>query len=212
MRHIALIGDSILDNSPYTAPEPDTTDCLQRSLGTGWSVELLARDGSTMSDLRFQFANIRKGAEIAVLSIGGNDAIAHIQVLDQPATGSAVVLDELATIVEEFGVNYRRALADLLPRVRRLIVCTIYEPPLHNPTTARLAKVPLSLINDRIIREANRVGVDVIDLRTVCTDAADFVKEIEPSGIGARKIAAAIDTVVRGDGARPPIGLFSFSQ
>lgn len=212
MRHIALVGDSILDNSPYTAPEPDTTDYLQRSLGAGWSVELLARDGSTMADLRFQLSNIPKGAEVAVLSIGGNDAIAHIQVLDQPAVGSAAVLAELAAITEEFGVNYRRALADLVPRVRRLIVCTIYEPPLHNPVTARLAKVPLSLLNDRIIREANRVGVDVIDLRTVCTDAADFVKEIEPSAIGARKIAAAIDAVIRGEPARPPIGIFAFSQ
>ncbi len=212
MRHVALIGDSILDNNPYTTPSPDTTDCLQRSLGTGWTVELLARDGATMADLRHQFGNLRKGAEVAVLSIGGNDAIAHIEVLDRPATGSAAVLSELAAITEEFGINYRRALADLVPRVRRAIVCTIYEPPLHNPAAARLARVPLSLLNDRIIREANRVGVDVLDLRTVCTETADFVKEIEPSAAGAKKIAAAIDTVIRGETMRPPIALYTFSQ
>lgn len=212
MRHVALIGDSILDNSPYTTPSPDTTDCLQRSLGTGWTVELLARDGATMADLRHQFGNLRKGAEVAVLSIGGNDAIAHIEVLDRPATGSAAVLSELAAITEEFGLNYRRALADLVPRVRRAIVCTIYEPPLHNPAAARLARVPLSLLNDRIIREANRVGVDVLDLRTVCTETTDFVKEIEPSAAGAKKIATAIDTVIRGETMRPPIALYAFSQ
>lgn len=36
---VVLLGDSILDNRPYTAPAPDTTDCLRRLLGGEWSVE-----------------------------------------------------------------------------------------------------------------------------------------------------------------------------
>jgi hypothetical protein len=209
MQHVALLGDSILDNSPYTAPEPDTSECLQRSLGTAWIVELLARDGATMADLRFQLTHLPKVTDAAVLSIGGNDAVGHIGVLNQRANGSAQVLDQLAKITEEFRAGYRRAIADLQPRVRRVIVCTIYEPPLADSVTARLARVPLTLLNDQIIREASRAGVDVLDLRTVCTEPTDFVKEIEPSPAGARKIAGAIDAVLRGSLPQSAISVFT---
>jgi lysophospholipase L1-like esterase len=209
MRHLALLGDSILDNSPYTAPEPDTADCLQRALGPAWTVELLARDGSTMADLRFQLSHLPAHADTAILSIGGNDAIEHIGILNQAATSSGEVLARLADIASDFGSRYRRVLLDLRPRVTRLIVCTIYEPPLSDPTAARLAHVPLSLLNDQIIREATKVGVDILDLRTVCSEPADFVKEIEPSPAGARKIAAAIHAVVHGEFSKPPSSLFA---
>jgi lysophospholipase L1-like esterase len=209
MQHLALIGDSILDNSPYTTPEPDTTTCLQRALGAGWTVALLARDGATMGDLRVQVSRLPQHAPTAVLSIGGNDAIRHVDILDQPAMGSAAVLVQLVEIAEGFGHTYGQVLADLRPRVQRLIVCTIYEPPFRDPLTARLAKVPLSLLNDQIVRAAAKAGADVLDLRTVCTEPTDFVEEIEPSPIGARKIAAAIEAVLRGVVPRPSVGLFA---
>jgi hypothetical protein len=89
------------------------------------------------------------------------------------------------------------------------MVCTIYEPPLSNPTLARLARVPLSLLNDRIIRSATRIGADVIDLRAVCTDVADFVQEIEPSAAGARKIATAIERALQAPPGQPTSRLFA---
>jgi lysophospholipase L1-like esterase len=198
MRHLALLGDSILDNSPYTSPEPDTADHLQRALGADWAVELLARDGSVMEDLRFQLTHLPAHADTAVLSIGGNDALAHIGILEQRTSSSSQVLRQLAGITGEFGQRYAQVLAGIHPRVRRLIVCTIYEPPLSDPATARLATVPLSLLNDQIIREAARLRLDILDLRSICTEPADFVREIEPSAAGAKKIASAIAALVRG--------------
>jgi hypothetical protein len=53
-------------------------------------------------------------------------------------------------------------------------------------------------VNDRIVRAARRVGAHVLELRDVCTEASDFVMQIEPSAQGARKIAAAIATGVKG--------------
>jgi lysophospholipase L1-like esterase len=209
MQRVALLGDSILDNSAYTSPEPDTTECLQRGLGPGWTVDLLARDGSTMADLRFQLSHLSATPDAAVLSIGGNDAVDHIGILDQRASGSAEVLAQLAGIAEDFRDKYRKILTDLKPRVRRLIVCTIYEPPLTDALTAGLAKVPLTLLNDQIIQEALRAQIDVLDLRTVCTETSDFVMEIEPSPLGARKIAAAIQAVLLDGLPRPPISLFA---
>jgi hypothetical protein len=209
MQRVALLGDSILDNSPYTAPEPDTSECLQRGLGSRWTVDLLARDGSTMADLRFQLSHLSAATDAAVLSIGGNDAVGHIAILDEQVTNSGEVLAQLGSITDDFRARYRKVLAEVRPRVRRLIVCTIYEPPLADELTAQLARVPLTLLNDQIIQEALRAEVDVLDLRTVCTEPSDFVKQIEPSPSGARKIAAAIQAVLIDGLTRPPISLFS---
>ena len=198
MKHLVLLGDSILDNSPYTAPAPDTSTILRTALGSGWTVDLLARDGSTMSDLSSQLRHLAAVPAVGVLSIGGNDAIGDIDILTPAVARTTDVLERLIDIVDSFAERYGRVVADIRDRVERLIVCTIYEPPLDDPRTARLARVPLSLLNDQIIRTAVQAGVDVLDLRTVCTDDSDFVNQIEPSAAGAEKIARAIDALARG--------------
>ena len=162
-----------------------------------------------MADLRYQVSHLPADADRAILSIGGNDALEHIGILEQRATRSAEVLARLADMAEAFGRRYRQVLATLRPHVGRLVVCTIYEPPLTAPATARLVRVPLTLLNDQIIRESSRLRLDLLDLRTVCTAASDFVREIEPSPAGARKIASAIEAVVREEGPVPPIRLFA---
>jgi lysophospholipase L1-like esterase len=209
MKYLALVGDSILDNSPYTAPHPDTASHLQAALGKEWAVDLLARDGATMADLRFQLPHLHAPTDTIVLSVGGNDAIGHIGLLEQPASSSTEVLAEMATMAEGFAREYRQILMTWRPLARRLIACTIYEPPLSSPQMARLAQVPLSLLNDRICREASRAGVDILDLRTVCTVPTDFVKEIELSPTGARKIATVLAALVLDRPTRPATQLFA---
>jgi hypothetical protein len=41
--------------------------------------------------------------------------------------------------------------------------------------------------NDAILRAAFEHRVDVIDLRLICTDGADYANPIEPSGTGASR-------------------------
>lgn len=52
--------------------------------------------------------------------------------------------------------------------------------------------MPLALLNETIIRTGARLGLDVLELRSVCTEPSDFVMQIEPSPQGAAKIAKAI--------------------
>ena len=198
MPTLALLGDSSLDNKPYVGRQPDTAEHLRQLLGSDWSVELLARDGSIIADVRWQLASLPDTPDCAILSAGGNDAVEHIGLLAQPASSVAEVLAELAQIADAFAERYDLLVDSLAPRVRRLVLCTIYEPPLLDPRAARLARVPLSLLNDRIIRCAASRGLEVVDLRTVCTRPDDFVQEIEPSPAGAQKIAAAIARAVTG--------------
>jgi lysophospholipase L1-like esterase len=197
MPYLGLLGDSILDNDPYVGREPNTTELLQRTLGGAWTVELLARDGATMADLRFQVSRLPPVVDAAVLSVGGNDAIEHVGLIQPRSVTSDRFLAELLSLADDFTAAYESVLSLVRPRVTRLVVCTIYEPPLTDPGLARLALVPLGLLNDRIVRAAGRHHSDVIELRAVCTDPSDFVREIEPSPGGARKIAEAITRAVQ---------------
>lgn len=209
MATLALLGDSVLDNGPYVAPQPDTAEHLRRLLGPDWTVVLLACDGSTIADVSLQLRRLPDPTDCAVLSAGGNDAIQHIGLLEQPAASVAGVLAELGQIADTFAERYEALVAELVPRASRLVLCTIYEPPLFDRALARLARVALSLLNDRIIRCAARRALDVVDLREVCTRPEDFVQEIEPSPAGAGKIAGAIARAVRSGPGVPATRVFT---
>jgi hypothetical protein len=206
---LALFGDSILDNAPYTRPEPDTTAHLERLLGGDWAVRRFATDGATMRDVAAQLRAFRDRAAVAVLSVGGNDAIAHIGILDQPAANSGAVLEQLDTIAEAFHRQYEAVARAVAERANRVMLCTIYDVQLEPAVRAKRVRVPLGVLNDRILRTAARLGLDSLELRSICTDPADFVQEIEPSPRGAAKIAQAIVGAVRGNGGLASGRVFS---
>ena len=195
---LVLLGDSILDNAPYTEPEPDSTFHLQQML-PDWTVERLARDGATMSSVAAQLGAMRGRPDAAVLSVGGNDAIEHIGLLNRPATSSPRFLGELLEVADDFGRRYEAVARLVAEHADRTILCTIYEVRLEPIELARLARVPLALLNDRIVRIGARMGIDVLELRSVCTEPGDFVLEIEPSAHGALKIARAIAGLLSAD-------------
>jgi len=206
---LVLLGDSILDNQTYTSPKPDTAAHLKRLLGADWSVLLLARDGATLSDVRAQLGALEGKPATVVLSIGGNDAIDHAGVLEREGTTSAEVLAEVLAIAEEFGRGYEAVARAVAARAERTILCTIYEIRLEPARLARLARVPLALLDDQIVRVGARLGLDVLELRSICTEAADFVMQIEPSAQGAGKIANAIAAAVDPKGSLSSARVFS---
>lgn len=198
-RSLVLVGDSILDNWPYTAPEPATAMHLERILGEEWDIQVVARDGATIADVHYQLRELEGGPDIAVLSVGGNDAVAHIGMLDRRVSNSGEILDDLITISDDFARRYEEAARALALRADRTILCTIYEVQLEPMPFARLARGPLAVLNDRIVRTAARLGLEVLELRDVCTEPSDFVLQIEPSATGAAKIARAIARLARLD-------------
>ena len=48
-----------------------------------------------------------------------------------------------------------------------------------------------------IIAAAIRNGLPLLDLRLICSEAADFANEIEPSVIGGHKIAVAVTQLLQ---------------
>lgn len=203
MPHIVLLGDSIFDNAAYVAGGPDVAAQLRGILPEGWEVTLSAVDGAVVVDVTRQIPRIPRGATHLVLSVGGNDALGHVDILDRPARWAAEVLDLLADARVGFARRYRALVDSLLRLELPLTVCTIYEGALPEPALQRRASTALTVFNDAILRAAFDAGTDVIDLRRICNEPGDYANPIEPSVRGGAKIARAIAAVVaEGDAAR----------
>lgn len=203
MPHVILLGDSIFDNAAYVQGGPDVITHLRGRLPEGWQGTLAAIDGSTTEDMSTQYGRVPADATHLVLSIGGNDALMNIDILDRRASSSAEVLGMLADVRDAFGARYGEVLHALRRHALPLTLCTIYEGSFPDPGMQRLARTALTVFNDVILRCAIRSGLPVIDLRLVCNDPADYANPIEPSVQGGAKIADAIVRAVVEDGGRP---------
>ena len=94
-------------------------------------------------------------------------------------------------------------------------LCTIYEPRFADATERRLAATALTLLNDKITRQAFARGLTLIELRLICEEDADFAPFpensgghgllIEPSAHGGAKIAQAILRFSSGVTPRSPV-------
>jgi len=193
--HIVLLGDSIFDNQRYTCGQPDVVTHLRSLLSPTWRATLQAIDGTTTADVSRQFSEIPSDGTHLVLSLGGNDALMNSDLLGMPLGSSADALRLFGQRLDRFEVAYRSALEALAHRGPALTVCTIYNGALEEEAS-RLARVALMMFNDVIVRAALEYRAAVIELRSVCTDIADYANPIEPSGTGGRKIAQAIARAV----------------
>lgn len=204
MPHVVLLGDSIFDNASYVAGGPDVVAQLRGELPAGWSATLCAIDGATTHSMPMQYGRIPADATHLVLSIGGNDALMNVDILDRRASSAGEALGMLADVRDAFAARYEGVLRELVGRGLPLTVCTIYEGNFPDARMQRLAATALTVFNDAILRHAVRAGLSVIELRIVCCDPADYANPIEPSVRGGAKIARAIARAVGADGGGGP--------
>jgi hypothetical protein len=199
MRHLVLLGDSIFDNAAYVRGGPDVVAHLRTLLPPGDRATLLAVDGAVTTSVHAQLARLPADATDLVLSVGGNDALRHLGLLQRPARHGAEALGWFAEAVAPFAVEYRRLLRAVVATGRPVLACTIYEGDLE-PGLRAAARMGIALFDDAIQRAAGAAGVPVLELRDVCTEPADYANPIEPSVQGGGKIAAAIRLRVLGPG------------
>jgi hypothetical protein len=139
-----------------------------------------------------------------VIAIGGNDALQSSDLLTMRVTSSTETLQAIAERIASFERNYRSAIDHATALGLPTIICTIYNGMLEEPR-ATLARLALALFNYVILRTATHLGLDVLELRGICTAPADYANPIEPSGLGGLKIARGIARAIRilDTGARP---------
>lgn len=193
MSHVVLLGDSIFDNAAYVPDGSPVIDQLRAALPAGWRASLLAVDGDTTELVAVRLRDLPTAATHLVVSVGGNDALLHSPLLDEPRN----ILPDLADARTAFAKRYRQMLDAVLKPGKPVAVCTIYDAV---PGLTPAAQAALAGFNDVIFREAVRAGIPVLDLRLLCNDPADYsdLSPIEPSVIGGEKIAALVAGVVTG--------------
>lgn len=204
MPHVVLLGDSIFDNGAYTRGGPDVVTQLRELLPAGWRATLGAVDGATTDDFAAQVDDLPDDATHLILSLGGNDALGHVDLLERRVHTAAEALAELADAAARFEKRYRHAVDHLTEQRLPSTVCTVYNGNFPDPEFQRLASTALSVFNDAILRVAFERGIDVIDLRLVCNEPEDYANPIEPASHGGEKIARAIVGALMLDPHRTP--------
>jgi hypothetical protein len=191
MGHVVLLGDSIFDNARYVPDRPPVVEQLRKGLPGGWRATLLAVDGHTAGDVPGQLARLPADATHLVVSAGGNDALGASWILAQSADSVGHALAQLHGAQAEFREVYRRMLRAVLAAGKPTAVCTVYDAI---PGLGPAELTALGLFNEVILREAFLAGLPVVDLRLVCTDAADYssLSPIEPSVAGGSKITRVV--------------------
>jgi len=193
--HLVLLGDSTIDNQNYTKGELSVEGHLRRSTLAG-TIERLATDGHTTSHIPEQLEHLPDDATHLVLSVGGNDALMNINILERPALDVWDAVRSISDIINVFKKNYRKCLDEVLSHSLPTVVCTIYNGAFESVQEQKVMTTMARLFNDVIIQCANDSDCPVIDLRTICTEREDYFNPIEPSAIGGEKIAKAIIDVV----------------
>ena len=189
--HVALLGDSILDNGAYTSGGPDVVSQLTSMLPGGWRASLLAVDGAMMGGLAHQLYDLPADVSHVVVSIGGNDVLQSLDVLRLKVKYSFEAFLSLGKRTAGFERGYRAAIDPVRQLGLWTTICTIYNGNLTGEEGAA-SRVALAAFNDVILRVAFEWRLPVIDLRLVCTEPADYANPIEPSSRGGEKIARAI--------------------
>ena len=195
--HIALLGDSILDNQSYVmADEPDVRTQLAGLLSENDRVTLKAVDGSVLQDVGDQLNMLSDDITHLVISAGGNDLLLQMGLLEKSVSSVFEVLGLLAGISSQYHQTYEAMLEQVLGYDLPTVVCTVYNPYFPEPEFREITATALRVFNDCIIQLAVDAGVPIIELRHVCTTPQDFANPIEPSAMGGEKIAEVIKRVV----------------
>ncbi len=203
MEHIVLLGDSIFDNAPYVGQGEDVLTQLRKVLPAGSTVSLLARDGDVLADMVGQVARLAQlpaKQSWLLVSCGGNDVLGLVGEMQRSVRSVLEACELLATWQAAFQRGYSNMLDLVMAVGRPTAVATIYDSV---PGLAPGLRTALAAFNDVIVREAVRRQLPILDLRLVCIDPNDYAAcfPIEPSPLGAKKIAAAIALLT---GEHPP--------
>jgi hypothetical protein len=196
-KHITLLGDSVFDNGVYVEPgQDDVTAHLKKKIAPlDWTFENRAIDGHVAENIEDQLLSsyVIKPCTF-VLSVGGNDALGHLGMIQDPASdkSAGAVLMAFNNIRKDFRRSYINALDLILTHDQPLIICTIYNPKFPEEVLQTLAETGLSFFNDVIVEEALKRNLPIIDLREVCSKPEAFANPIEPSEIGGDLITDAI--------------------
>ena len=194
--YVSLLGDSIIDNKVYVGEgELSVTEHLQHNSSSNFT--MIAVDGDTTEDvLDNQLDNLKEPVSHIVLSIGGNDLLQNLHLLQDETSGMKFALEKSSELIGEIQENYTKILEHLSQYDAQVLLCTVYEGDLKSDVLLaeydKAGKAMLKMHNDTVYYLASKFDVDVLELRNIFTNKEDYANPIEPSHIGGEKLAKAI--------------------
>ena len=194
--YVSLLGDSIIDNKIYVEEgELSVTEHLQHNSSSNFT--MIAVDGDTTEDvLKNQLDNLKEPVSHIVLSIGGNDLLQNLHILQDETIGMKFALEKSSELIGEIQENYTKILEHLSQYDAKVLLCTVYEGDLKSDVLLaeydKAGQAMLKMHNDTVYYLASKFDVDVLELRNIFTNKEDYANPIEPSHIGGEKLAKAI--------------------
>ena len=215
MSKVALLGDSIIDNKVYVGQDEFSVLEHLESL-SDLEFSQVALDGdTTVGVLQGQLDKIEKDADFIVLSIGGNDLLEHLHLLVDDINKHLFSrnLEIMNSFVEPIRERYEEIVEHLTKEQGKVLLCTVYNGDfergdgyetleINQEFTSSFgvlfegrqeaAGVIARVFNDIVYSTGNKFGVEVLELREIFTESADYANPIEPSHIGGGKLAKRI--------------------
>ena len=194
--YVSLLGDSIIDNKVYVGEgELSVTEHLQHNSSSNFT--MIAVDGDTTEEvLENQLDILKEPVSHIVLSIGGNDLLQNLHLLQDETSGMKFALEKSSELIGEIQENYTKILEHLSQYDAKVLLCTVYEGDLKSDLMLaqfdKAGQVMLKMHNDTVYYLASKFDVDVLELRNIFTNKEDYANPIEPSHIGGEKLAKAI--------------------
>ena len=129
MKHMYLLGDSIIDNKVYVGPgEFSVLEHLESLSDLDFSQ--LAVDGDTTVDvLNNQLESLDKTSDFTVLSIGGNDLLEHLPLLVDSINKKTFSrnLEIMNEFIDPIKDRYEKIVEHLSKKEGKLLLCTVYN-------------------------------------------------------------------------------------
>ncbi len=209
MKHMYLLGDSIIDNKVYVGPgEFSVLEHLESLSDLDFSQ--LAVDGDTTVDvLNNQLGSLDKTSDFTVLSIGGNDLLEHLPLLVDSISKNTFSrnLEIMNEFIDPIKDRYEKIVEYLSKKEGKLLLCTVYNGDFERGDgqedsmfgfgdllkgKQEAITVIGRVFNDVVYSTGKKFGVEVLELREIFTESIDYANPIEPSHIGGGKLAKKI--------------------
>jgi len=181
-KQIVLLGDSILENSPYA--NPSIFEILQNS---SYSVFCFAKDNSTIDSTYLQIydipSNLNNRNTFLFVSVGGNDILQKYVYKD--------IQSDKHKNMDKIFEEYKSLILSLQKKMdlSNIFLLNIYYP------TSDYYKSYYHLIkewNESLKKFCLEKNFKCLNIAEFMTSEKDFSFDIEPSSIGSKKISDAI--------------------
>jgi hypothetical protein len=164
MKHIILAGDSVFDNRTYVeVGEPDVRDQLANLLDDGDKATLIAVDGDINNNVSKQLDNIPNDATHLFISIGGNDALMHIDSFTDSVSTIGDALDSFNEKIQEFEKDYIKMLTNTIKYGLKTTLCTIYNPYFDHENMDRISYMFPPNINFKELQQRSTTALPLFN-------------------------------------------------